>query len=98
MIGELAKAKHLEQSARTHEVAKPFRKNLFSFSENSSNPLSEILVIPEEMRPEQNDESNLQLFNEPEEFNEGFFLCPTCTCWFTNKKDLDFHIKKWCDR
>jgi hypothetical protein len=34
---------------------------------------------------------------ENEDSNEGFYLCPTCTCWFTHKKDLNYHLKNWCE-
>lgn len=98
MAAEKARAKHLKETPKTHEVAKHFRKKLFNFNEGPSGQLSQILITPQETITEQEIETNLPLFDEPEDCAEGFFLCPNCTCWFTNKKDLNFHQKKWCDR
>ena len=100
IIGEQTreKAKHLEQAARTQEVAKRFRKNLISFNEGPPSHLSEVLIASQQLSREQNIENNEQLFSEHEDTEEGFFPCPACTCWFTNKYDLNFHMKKWCDR
>ncbi len=99
MIGEIAKAKHLEQTSKTHEVSvKHFGKNLLSFKEEPANQLTKILITPHEMCPKQNVESDEQLLDEFDGPAEGFFLCPFCTCWFTHKKDLNFHLKNWCDR
>jgi hypothetical protein len=99
MIGEIEKAKHLEQTAKTHEVSmKHFGKNLLSFKEEPANQLTKILVTPQEMCPKQNVESDEQLLDEFGGPDEGFFLCPFCTCWFNHKKDLNFHLKNWCDR
>lgn len=98
MIGEMTKAKHPEQSPKTHQVAKRFHKNLFILNEEPTNQLSEILITPQEACSKQNMESDEQLFDELEGPAEGFFLCPFCTCWFTHKKDLNFHVKNWCDR
>jgi hypothetical protein len=98
-IGEQAreKAKRIEQQRKTREdSAKHYSKNLFIFNEGSQ--LSEILITPQEMSSEQTDERNLQLFSEPEDSNKGFFPCPSCTCWFTKKHNLQFHIKNWCGR
>ena len=98
MIGETAKAKHLKQPTRTPEVAKHFRRNLFNFHEGPTSQLNEIFLNPQETNLEQNIADNLQLFAEPQSTDKGFFPCPTCTCWFTNQKDLNFHMKRWCDR
>ena len=98
MISETAKTKQHDQPARTHEVAKHFRRNLFNFHEGPTSQLDEIFVNPQEPNLKQNMPDNLQLFEESQNSEEGFFPCPTCTCWFTNQKDLDFHVKRWCDR
>ena len=97
MIAEKAKAKQLKQPVKIHEVhVKPYRKNLLSFTEEPSNQLSKILN-PQQTSPEQNLKGNGQLIGEHVSA-KGFYLCPFCTCWFTNKKTLKSHIKHWCGR
>ena len=96
-MSEKTKAKQLDAPARAKEVAKHFRKNLFNFYESPSSQSNEVILAPQAMSQEQNLEKNDQLFGE-EVHSEGFFLCPSCTCWFTTKADLNFHIKNWCDR
>jgi hypothetical protein len=99
MIAEKAKekAKQLEHPVKPHEGSeKHYRKNLFRFREESSNQLNQILITPQVVNPEQIMQGEEQLFDEQEVSVEGFFPCPACTCWFTNKKDLKFHTKNWC--
>lgn len=96
MLAEKAKAKQLEQN---HGVStKYYGKNVFSFKEESSNQSNQIAMPHQEISSEQSMLVNEQMFDEPEVLVEGVFLCPSCTCWFTNKKDLKFHKKHWCGR
>jgi hypothetical protein len=97
MIANKSRAKHIEERQGTHDASeKHSHKNMFNFREEPSNQLSQILVTPDAANHEQNMPSNAQLFDKQEVSVEGIFLCPSCTCWFTNKNDLKFHKKKWC--
>jgi len=97
MIAEKAKERQIEETARTHKVSTKYsHTNLFRFREESSNQLNQILITPQVVNPEQIMQGEEQLFDEQEVSVEGFFPCPACTCWFTNKKDLKFHTKNWC--
>jgi hypothetical protein len=91
LIGEVAKTKHAEQQQKIH-------KNFSSIHVEPANQLSQTLITPQETYTEQNLDNDEQIFDELEGAEEGFFLCPSCTCWFTHKKDLNYHIKNWCDR
>lgn len=62
MIDEIVKAKYLEQTARTHEVAKRFRRNLSNFNEDPSSQLNEIFLNLQELNPEQNLTDNCKMF------------------------------------
>ncbi|MCL4429456.1 MAG: hypothetical protein M1167_01770 [Chloroflexi bacterium] len=83
-LAEKTKAKYIETPKTTQQ--------------EPPGQISQIRITTEEPAPEQEEDSSLGLFDGPEGPDEGFFPCPFCTCWFTHKKDLDFHVKKWCDR
>jgi hypothetical protein len=97
MIEEIAKAKHITQPQKTQQLTKNFRKNPFSLNEPAENELIKNLTTPHQACTEQIMETDEAPLDELDGPDEGFFLCPFCTCWFTQKKDLNFHLKNWCD-
>jgi hypothetical protein len=94
------KAKQYEQKEKTHKVStRQYHKEIVSFNEEElSNQLSQILLPHQELKVEHNIDSDDQTLDETNGHTQGFFLCPSCTCWFTNEKDLNFHTKHWCRR
>ena len=86
VFAEQTKAKHNETSKMTQRTEETLSKS------------SQVIVDPVDLSPEQDLESDMHLADYSVSPNEGFFPCPFCTCWFTHKKDLNLHVKKWCDR
>jgi hypothetical protein len=86
MAAERAKAKHLQA---------PKAYTTTNCKEGPISSLSQIVLIPQDANPFERD---LRLIDDPDSPDEGFFPCPFCTCWFTHKKNLEFHVNKWCDR
>ena len=98
MLAEKAKENHRKETEATNEVAKPFQKNLSNYVEEPAGQVNLILLPLQEERIEQKTERQLHLLEETENPEEGFFMCPNCTCWFNNQKDLNHHLNKWCNR
>ena len=97
IAAEKAEAKHYEEKkVRADSVERSHKKS--SLKQAHSIQLHQILIPLQETNPPQSIYEAESAFEESEEPDEGFFLCPFCTCWFTHQKDLHFHIKKWCNR
>ena len=95
MVAERAKAKQLKQQAA---LTKRSVKKKVNFEEEPPSQPNQIFITHQQLAPEQERKETEQDFNELEGPDEGIFLCPECTCWFTNKKDLNFHKRHWCGR
>jgi hypothetical protein len=92
VLAEKAKQKQFEQqrASMKHSV-----KKQFSFEKEPANQSNQIVLTHQQLSVDLNMEPE---FSEPDALEEGVFLCPKCMCWFTNKKDLNFHKTHWCDR
>jgi hypothetical protein len=86
LVAEQTKTKHNETSEMAHRTENPLSK------------ISQVIAAPPDLNQEQDLESDLHIKDGSVSPDEGFFPCPFCTCWFTHKKDLNSHVKKWCDR
>src|SRR3989339_880772 len=92
MLAEKAKENHRKEAERTHGVDRPFLKNSFNYVEGPKSQVNPILLPLQEESIEQKTEHKLLLLEETEDTEEGFFMCPNCTCWFNNQKDLNHHL------
>jgi hypothetical protein len=98
MLAEKAKENHRKEKEKTHEVDRPFLKNSFNNVKRPTGQVNPILLPLQKECIEQKTERKFLLLEETEDTEEGFFMCPNCTCWFNNQKDLNHHLNKWCDR
>jgi len=86
------KAQRTEQSAIiTDNSTKHQSKKMLYFKEDSTHQLSEILVTQQKTF-----DDNKEPINQQKVSAQGFYPCPFCTCWFSTKKTLKYHIKHWC--
>jgi|WetSurMetagenome_2_1015567.scaffolds.fasta_scaffold296823_1 hypothetical protein len=83
---EKDRAKRLRETKRTQKAP---CKEMIEQDLKQQNPQS---LIPLKTNSPEIREKPLEQATTP----KGFYLCPFCTCWFTQKKDLNQHMKKWC--
>ena len=93
IVAEQAKQRHQTKSAKKA----PNKKAFINLKELILPVSDSFFVLPPTEPALESCKENAAL-EEYETSDGGFYPCPSCTCWFTHQKDLDYHIRKWCDR